>query len=63
MGMKHLFKEIGKYFFDLSKIILAIAVITPIVKGVNVTIGPLAIAGLLFAVGAMFTYTGGKEDE
>ena len=62
-AMRHLFKEIGKYFFDLSKIILALAVITPIVKGVNITVGPLLIAGVLFAVGAIFTYSGGKEDE
>jgi len=30
--MKELLKELGKYFFDISKIVLAIAVLTPLVK-------------------------------
>jgi hypothetical protein len=61
--MKHLLKELGKYFFDVSKIILAVAVIAPVAKDTHVSIGALFLASVLFAVGATLTHKGGKENE
>jgi len=61
--MKHLLKELGKYFFDVSKIILAVAVITPIAKEIPVSIGALLLASVLFVVGAVLTHKGSKENE
>lgn len=42
-------KEIGKFILDLAKIIIAIAVITPLVKDSGFHIAPLAI-GVLTAL-------------
>ena len=61
--MKHLLKELGKYFFDISKIILAVTVIAPVAKNTQVSIAALFLASLLFLVGATLTYRGGKENE
>jgi len=60
--MKHLLKELGKYFFDVSKILLAVAVIAPVAKGTHVSIGVLFLTAVLFAVGATLTYKGGKDE-
>ena len=61
--MRHVLKKVGKYFFDISKIVLAVAVITPVVKGSKVSVSALFFAGFLFVAGTVFAYKGGKEDE
>jgi len=61
--MRHLLKELGKYFFDISKILLAVAVITPFVKNANISIGALILSIALMAVGSYFAYKGGKDNE
>jgi len=60
--MKNLLKELGKYFFDISKIILAVAVIAPYIKHEDVDIKNIIIAGLIFVMGAIFHFQGGKDE-
>jgi len=60
--MKNLLKELGKYFFDVSKIILAVAVITPFVKSTNISMGALMFSVTLLFIGSYLTYYGGKDD-
>lgn len=59
--MKDLFKEIGKYLFDISKIVLGLAIVTPLVKDGNLSIYPILISLLLFSSGATLIYLGGKK--
>jgi hypothetical protein len=60
--MKNLLKELGKYFFDVSKIILAVAVITPFVKSTSISIGALMFSFTLLLIGAYLTYKGDKDE-
>jgi len=60
--MKNLLKELGKYFFDVSKIILAVAVITPFVKSTNISIGALVFSFTLLLIGAYLTYKGDRDE-
>lgn len=60
--MKNLLKEIGKYFFDISKIVLAIAVLTPLVKDGSYSFYAIFGAGALFVLGAYITYKGVEDD-
>ncbi len=48
---KETLKESGKFILDLSKIIFAIAVITPFVKGSEFEIFPLIIASAISSIG------------
>ena len=61
-SMKNLLKELGKYFFDVSKIILAVAVITPFVKSTNISIGALVFSFTLLLIGAYLTYKGDRDE-
>ena len=60
--MKDLLKELGKYFFDISKIVLAIAVLTPLVKSGSYNYYAIGGAGVLFILGAYITYKGVNDD-
>lgn len=60
--MKDLLKELGKYFFDISKIVLAIAVLTPLVKSGSYNYYAIIGAGILFILGAYITYKGVSDD-
>ena len=60
--MKELLKELGKYFFDISKIVLAIAVLTPLVKSGSYNYYAISGAGILFILGAYITYKGVSDD-
>jgi len=60
--MKDLLKELGKYFFDISKIVLAIAVLTPLVKSGCYNYYAIGGAGILFILGAYITYKGVADD-
>ena len=60
--MKGFLKETGKYLYDISKIILGLAVITPIVKDESVSVVAIAVAISIFAVGAFMVYKGGSDD-
>ena len=59
---KEFLKESGKYLLDLSKIMFAIALITPLAKGQDFSI---AFAIAIFFVGASgfyLTYKGAKDE-
>jgi len=60
--IKNLLKELGKYFFDVSKIILAVAVITPFVKNTDISVGALVFSIALLTIGSYLTYTGSKDE-
>ena len=60
--MKHFLKETGKYLYDLSKIVLAVAVITPMFSEKLISYFPLYVASGLFLLGAILIYQGGKDD-
>jgi len=55
-------KEAGKFILDLSKIMIAIAVITPFVKDSHFEILPLIIAGFSSTVG-LYLINKGVSDE
>lgn len=59
---KETFKEFGKYLFDIAKILLAIAVITPIAKAepMSPVMGFLVVA--LSVAGAYLINKGAKDD-
>lgn len=59
--LKELFKEIGKYLFDISKIVLGLAIVTPLVKEGSLSVYPIFISLLLFSSGATLIYLGGKK--
>ena len=60
--MKDLLKETGKYLYDISKIILGVAIVTPLVKGGNVSVAGIVIASVAFAAGAYLIHKGGEYD-
>lgn len=51
--MKKLYFETGKYLYDISKIVLALAVITPFIKDESINVISLMIAPIIFVVGAI----------
>jgi len=60
--MKDLFKETGKYLYDISKIVLGLAVVTPLIKDEPVSIGDILTALVIFSTGAVMIYKGNKND-
>ncbi len=60
--MKDLFKETGKYLYDISKIVLGLAVVTPLIKDEPVSIGAILTALVIFSTGAVMIYKGNKND-
>ena len=61
--MKDFAKEIGKYFLDISKIILTVAIITPLVNGKEYSIVTVIVSAVIFLVGAYIIFIGGLIDE
>ena len=49
--MKKVYLETGKYLYDISKITLGVAVITPLVKGGNISFIAFAIGAYLIKQG------------
>jgi hypothetical protein len=56
--MKRVYEETGKYLYDISKIILGVAVITPVFKGGSYSVIAIGISALSFVVGAYFLHKG-----
>ena len=54
--MRKVYEETGKYLFDISKIILGIAVITPIFKGGNYSIPAIGVSLVAYIIGAYFLH-------
>ena len=60
--MNNLLKETGKYLYDISKIVLGLAVVTPLIKDRSVSIGAILTALVIFSAGAIMIYKGNKND-
>jgi len=56
--MKKVYAETGKYLYDISKITLGVAVITPLVKGGSMSIVALGISFAIFIAGAFLIKKG-----
>ena len=59
--MSEFFKESGKYFLDISKIIFLVGVITPFFKHEEVSSISIAIATGIFIFGALIIYKGVRD--
>ncbi|MBL0707800.1 MAG: hypothetical protein JJW00_02010 [Sulfurimonas sp.] len=55
-------KELGKFILDITKIIIAIVVIAPFVKGGTVEIIPILSAVGMAGIGLYITNKGVKDD-
>lgn len=62
IAMKDLLKETGKYLYDVSKIILGVAIVTPLVKGGSISFVGLLVAAVAFGTGAYLIHKGGEYD-
>jgi hypothetical protein len=59
--MNEFLKETGKYCYDISKIILALAVFTPLVKNEPLNIVFIFVASGFIITGAFMIYKGGTK--
>jgi hypothetical protein len=58
--MKKIYEETGKYLYDVSKIILGVAVITPVFKDESFSIIAVAVSAIAFVSGAYLFHKGEK---
>jgi len=56
--MKKVYAETGKYLYDISKIVLGLAVITPLIKDENMSMIALGSSFGIFSLGAFFIKKG-----
>ena len=56
-------KESGKYILDLSKIMFAIAFITPLAKGMTLNVAFVIAIIAVGGSGLYLTYKGSKDDD
>lgn len=59
---KETLKELGKLILDVTKIVIAIVVITPFVKGGNIEIFPILSAIAMAGTGLYIINKGVKDD-
>lgn len=59
--MNEFLKETGKYLYDISKIILGLAIITPLIKGDEISPIPISVALIIFVIGGFMIYKGGTK--
>ncbi len=59
---KEAIKEIGKLFFDAAKIIFAVAILTPLVKGSEAEIIPFISATASVLIGIILINKGTKDE-
>jgi len=59
---KETIKEMGKYLLDISKILLALAMITPLMKGGSVSFITIVLFAVLFVSGTHLTNKGAKNE-
>ena len=59
---KDTLKELGKYFLDISKILLALTLITPFMKQGDISMIAVLLTLVLFAVGVTLTDKGAKDE-
>ena len=55
-------KEIGKYFLDLSKILIGLALVTPIMKNEDISLASIGVVVVLFFVGVALSDKGAKNE-
>ncbi len=60
--MKDLLKEVGKYFYDISKITFAVAILAPLAKQGTLAISAILFALVTFLVGTYITYKGVQDE-
>ncbi|NKQ40252.1 MAG: hypothetical protein HF962_01620 [Sulfurovum sp.] len=58
---KETLKELGKYFLDVSKILIALTLISPIMKDTSFSFGAILVIMVLWGVGMYLTNKGAKE--
>ena len=59
---KETLKELGKYFLDISKILLALTLIAPFMKNGNISVIAIFLILVLFGVGVILTNKGAKDE-
>jgi len=59
--MNDFLKETGKYLYDISKIVLGLGIITPLIKNEEIAIFPIVVSLGLFLTGALMIYKGGTK--
>lgn len=59
---KETLKELGKYFLDVSKIVAALAVITPMIKDESISYSIIGVVVGLFMIGTFLTNKGAKDE-
>jgi len=59
--MSEFFKEIGKYFLDISKIVFLVGVITPFFKEEKISQTGIVMAIILFFIGCFIIYKGAND--
>lgn len=55
-------KELGKYFLDVSKIIIGLAIVSPFLKLGTISNAALFSTGILFIMGVVLTNIGVKDE-
>ena len=59
--MKDLLREFGKLFYDIAKILIAIAVVTPFVKNEQTPTIIIYIIVMAICIGSMSIFLGGEK--
>jgi len=59
---KEAIKELGKFILDLSKILIAVVVVAPFVKGGNLEIFPIVVSAVTSSLGMYLINKGAKDD-
>ncbi len=59
---KETLKEIGKYLLDISKILIALALITPVLKDNSISYVAIALVMILSLIGFYFTNKGALDE-
>jgi len=59
---KETLKEIGKYFLDISKILIALTLIAPLMKKGDYSIIAILIVVILMGLGMYLTNKGAKDE-
>jgi len=55
-------KEIGKYHLDISKILIGLAVISPVVKQGSFSCGVVVVISIIFIVGIVLINKGAADE-
>ncbi|MDD2651647.1 MAG: hypothetical protein PHX44_01185 [Sulfurimonas sp.] len=59
---KETHKEIGKYFLDISKILIALALVPPMLKNEPISFLAVGLILVLIGIGIVFTNKGAKDE-